>query len=188
MTSVHSKLVQSCQYALLKSTSQRHCISNVRRDPGYGLDAVTTWHGFASADGHKSAMCFLMSAQITHASMFILANRHPLPQLKPGSLSIGLCPKKHANYLTWHYFDKLSYLWWPTDDIQCTCAGYCSFVLIWAVFEVEKLGVIRSKYFIDIGNVYDGLVDILLHFKHQVWQNIPYRSSPHLLEFVAHPR
>jgi hypothetical protein len=34
MTSVHSKLVQSRQYALLKTTSQRHCISNVRHDPG----------------------------------------------------------------------------------------------------------------------------------------------------------
>jgi hypothetical protein len=42
MTSVHSKLVQSRQYALLKTTSQRRCISNVRHDPGYGLDAVTT--------------------------------------------------------------------------------------------------------------------------------------------------
>jgi hypothetical protein len=29
-------------YALLKTTSQRHCISNVRHDHGYGLDAVTT--------------------------------------------------------------------------------------------------------------------------------------------------
>jgi hypothetical protein len=28
--------------ALLKTTSQRHCISNVRHDPGYGLDAVMT--------------------------------------------------------------------------------------------------------------------------------------------------
>jgi hypothetical protein len=36
MTSVHSK-----------TTSQRHCISNVRHDPGYGLD------GFANAGGHK---------------------------------------------------------------------------------------------------------------------------------------
>jgi hypothetical protein len=34
--------VQSRQYVLLKTTSQRHCISNVRHDPGYGLDAVTT--------------------------------------------------------------------------------------------------------------------------------------------------
>jgi hypothetical protein len=42
MTSVHSKLSRSCQYALLKTTSQRHWISNVRHDPGYGLDAVTT--------------------------------------------------------------------------------------------------------------------------------------------------
>jgi hypothetical protein len=53
MTSVHSKPVQTGQYALLKITSQRHCISNVRHDPGYGLDAVTTWHGFASAGGHN---------------------------------------------------------------------------------------------------------------------------------------
>jgi hypothetical protein len=30
------------QYALLKTTSQCHCISNVRHDPGYGLDAVKT--------------------------------------------------------------------------------------------------------------------------------------------------
>jgi hypothetical protein len=44
---MHSNLVQRRQYALLKSTSQRHCISNVRH--GYGLDAVTTWRGFASA-------------------------------------------------------------------------------------------------------------------------------------------
>jgi hypothetical protein len=35
MTSVHSNLVQSRQYTLLKTMSQRHCISNVR------LDAVT---------------------------------------------------------------------------------------------------------------------------------------------------
>jgi hypothetical protein len=42
MTSVHSKLSQSRQYALLKTTSQRHCISNVRHDPGYSLDAVMT--------------------------------------------------------------------------------------------------------------------------------------------------
>jgi hypothetical protein len=42
MTSVHSNLVQSRQYALLKTTSQRHCISNVRHDPGYSLDAMTT--------------------------------------------------------------------------------------------------------------------------------------------------
>jgi hypothetical protein len=42
MTSVHSKPVQTGQYALLKTTSQRHCISNVRHDAGYGLDAVTT--------------------------------------------------------------------------------------------------------------------------------------------------
>jgi hypothetical protein len=34
MTSVHSKLVQSRQYALLTTTSQRHCISNVCHDPG----------------------------------------------------------------------------------------------------------------------------------------------------------
>jgi hypothetical protein len=33
---------RSRQYALLKTTSQRHCISNVRHDHGYGLDAVTT--------------------------------------------------------------------------------------------------------------------------------------------------
>jgi hypothetical protein len=32
MTSVHSKLVQSRQHTLLKTTSQRHCISNVRHD------------------------------------------------------------------------------------------------------------------------------------------------------------
>jgi hypothetical protein len=38
---------------LLKTTSQRHCISNVRHDPGYSLDDVTTWRGFASAGGHK---------------------------------------------------------------------------------------------------------------------------------------
>jgi hypothetical protein len=49
MTSVHSNLVQSDQYALLKKTSQRHCISNVRHDSGYSLDAVTTRRGFASA-------------------------------------------------------------------------------------------------------------------------------------------
>jgi hypothetical protein len=42
MTSVHSKPVQTGQYALLKTTSQRHCISNVRHDPGYSLDDVTT--------------------------------------------------------------------------------------------------------------------------------------------------
>jgi hypothetical protein len=42
MTAEHSYLVQSRQYALWKTTSQRHCISNVRHDPGYGLDAVTT--------------------------------------------------------------------------------------------------------------------------------------------------
>jgi hypothetical protein len=41
MTSVHSNLAQSHQYALLKTTSQRHCIINVRHDHGYGLDAVT---------------------------------------------------------------------------------------------------------------------------------------------------
>jgi hypothetical protein len=34
-------------------TSQRQCISNVRHDPGYGLDAITTQHGFAFAGGHK---------------------------------------------------------------------------------------------------------------------------------------
>jgi hypothetical protein len=34
MTSVHLNLVQSHQYALLKTTSQRHCISNLRHDPG----------------------------------------------------------------------------------------------------------------------------------------------------------
>jgi hypothetical protein len=48
LTSVHSKLVQSRQYTLLKTTSQRHCISNVRHDPGYGLDVMTTQRGFAS--------------------------------------------------------------------------------------------------------------------------------------------
>jgi hypothetical protein len=35
------------------NVTQRHCISNVRHDPGYGLDAVTTWRGFASAGRHK---------------------------------------------------------------------------------------------------------------------------------------
>jgi hypothetical protein len=53
MMSVHSNLVQSRQYALLKTTSQRYCISNVHNDTGYGLDAVTTQRGFASAGGHK---------------------------------------------------------------------------------------------------------------------------------------
>jgi hypothetical protein len=51
MTSVHSKLVQSRQYVLLKTTSQRHCINNTFF-PGYGLlDAVTTQCGLASAGG-----------------------------------------------------------------------------------------------------------------------------------------
>jgi hypothetical protein len=36
-----SSIVQSRQYTLLKTTSQRHCISNVRHDPDYGLDAMT---------------------------------------------------------------------------------------------------------------------------------------------------
>jgi hypothetical protein len=46
--------MQSRQYALLKITSQqRYCIGNVRHEPGYCLDAVTTQRGFASAGGHK---------------------------------------------------------------------------------------------------------------------------------------
>jgi hypothetical protein len=43
MTSVNSKLVQCRWYALLKTTSQRHCISNVRHDPGYSAGLNTVW-------------------------------------------------------------------------------------------------------------------------------------------------
>jgi hypothetical protein len=40
MTSVHSKLVQSRQYALLKTTSQRHCISNWFRPGCHDVDLL----------------------------------------------------------------------------------------------------------------------------------------------------
>jgi hypothetical protein len=73
MTSVHSNLDQSRQYALLKAMSQRrrHCISNVRHDPVYGLDAVTTQRGFASASGHKH-LAGLNNFRVRLTSMMII--------------------------------------------------------------------------------------------------------------------
>jgi hypothetical protein len=44
--SVHSKLVQSRQYALLKTTSQRHCISNIRQ-------LLVSWSEIHSLDFHS---------------------------------------------------------------------------------------------------------------------------------------